>query len=220
MTRNAFRFSIALLGFGSAVSAQVRQGAWTPVVESMDRGYSSISYWTYRDDGVEIGGGRVSIEHGKPSWPSELEADESFDAATMGKLWRLGNNKWTTLDTNLALRFGDRRVAPGIYYLLIQRPKPSEWRLAFVSPAAVMPHLLDAWATQAQPEDVPILFSVPLRESAGATKKPELDITLSLESADLAKGSVAIEWGPHRLESEFTIETVSPTFYRQGTARR
>ncbi len=220
MTRNTLGFSIAVLSLGSALSGQVRQGAWTPAVESMDRGYSSISYWTYRDDGVEIGGGRISVEHGKPSWPAELEAQESFDAATVGKLWRAGNNKWTTLDTNLALRFGDRRVAPGIYYLLIQRPEPSEWRLAFVSPAAVMPHLLDAWATQAQPQDVPILFSVPLRESGGAMKKPELDITLSLDPADLTKGSVAIEWGPHRLETEFAIETVSPTFYREGPARK
>ncbi len=215
MTRNCLGVSIALLSLGSTVSAQVRQGAWTPVVESMDRGYSSISYWTYRDDGVEIGGGRVSIEHGKPSWPSELEAEESFDAATVGKLWRLGNNKWTTLDTNLALRFGDRRVAPGIYYLLIQRPEPSEWRLAFVSPAAVMPHFMDAWAAQARPKEVPLQFSVPLRHSVGAMKKPELDITLSLDPAELSNGSVAIEWGPHRLESGFAIETVSPTFYRE-----
>ncbi len=220
MTRNAVGLLTALLGLANAAGTQVRQGAWTPAVESIDRGYSSISYWTYRDDGVEIGGGRVSIEHGKPSWPIELEAQESFDAVTVGKLWRLGNNKWTTLDTNLVLRFGDRRVAPGIYYLLIQRPEPSEWRLAFVAPEAVMPHLMDAWAAQAQPQEVPIQFSVPLRHNVGAIKKPELDVTLFLDPADLSKGSVAIEWGPHRLESELAIETVSPTFYRQGPARR
>jgi len=107
-----------------------------------------------------------------------------------------------------------------IYYLLIQRPEPSEWRLAFVAPAAVMPHLMDAWAAQAQPQEVRIQFSVPLRHSVGAIKRPELDVTLSLDPADLSKGAVAIEWGPHRLESDFAIETVSPTFYREGPARR
>ena len=94
--------------------AQVRQGSWTPVVESMERGYSSISYWTNRDDEVEIGGGRISIEHGKPKWPAALEEKGAFDQATVSKLWRLGNNKWTTLDTQLPLRFGGRNVEPGI----------------------------------------------------------------------------------------------------------
>ena len=219
MSRNALVFSVALVGIACAALGQIRQGAWTPAVESVDRGYSSISYWTYRDDGVEIGGGRISVEHGTPSWPSELDREEAFDGATVGKLWRLGNNKWSTLDTNLALRFGDQRVEPGIYYLLIQRPGPSEWRLGFVSPSAVMPQLLDAWAVQAQPRDVPVLFSVPVRHSAGA-KKEELDITLALDPADLSKGSVAIEWGPHRLSSGFAIETVSPTFYREVTGKK
>ncbi|HEX9725647.1 MAG TPA: hypothetical protein VGC53_15305, partial [Vicinamibacteria bacterium] len=134
MSRNALVFSVALVGIACAALGQIRQGAWTPAVESVDRGYSSISYWTYRDDGVEIGGGRISVEHGTPSWPPELEREEAFDGATVGKLWRLGNNKWSTLDTNLALRFGDQRIEPGIYYLLIQRLGPSEWRLGFVSP--------------------------------------------------------------------------------------
>ena len=97
----------------SAVAlAQVRQGSWTPVVESMERGYSSISYWTYRDDGVEIGGGRISIEHGKPKWPAALEEKGAFDRATVGKMWRLGNNKWTTLDTQLPLRLASRKIEP------------------------------------------------------------------------------------------------------------
>jgi len=222
VTRNAFFLSMTMTlpALAPDASTQVRQEAWTPVVESMDRGYSSISYWTYREDGVEIGGGRVSVEHGKPAWPAELEAGESFDAATVGKLWRLGNNKWTTLDTNLTLRFGERRVEPGIYYLLIQRREPSEWRLAFVSPGSVLLHLMDAWAAQARPGEVPVQFSVPLRHSVGAARKSELDITLALDPADPTKASLAIEWGPHRLESAFAIEMVSPTFYRESGSKK
>ncbi len=81
------------------------------------------------------------------------------------------------------------------------------------------PRLLDAFATQAQPQDVPVLFSVPLRHGSGE-KKAELDITLALDPSDLAKGSVAIEWGPHQLSSGFTIETVSPTFYREAAGKK
>jgi hypothetical protein len=181
----------------------------------MDRGYSSISYWTYRDDGVEIGGGRISVEHGKPAWRAELEDQGAFDAATVGKLWRLGNNKWTALDTNLPLRVGDRRVVPGIYYLVLERPKPDEWRLVFVSPDAVMPKLMDAWAAQARPKEVPKLFSVPLGYSTGESKS-ELDITLGLDEPAMDRGWIRIEWGPHRLETSIGIEIVSPTFYKAG----
>jgi hypothetical protein len=210
--------SVAILTLTTTAFAQIREGSWTPAVESFDRGYSSISYWTLRNDGVEIGGGRISVEHGKPSWPAALDTKEAFDGATVGKLWRLGNNKWTTLDTNLPLRFGERRVEPGIYYLVLQRPKPGEWRLGFIAPAAMTTGLLDAFATQAQPQDVRVLFSVPLKYASGE-KKAELDITLALDSSDLAKGSVAIEWGPHHLSGGFTIETVSPTFYRDPAGK-
>lgn len=200
----------------SVAAGQVRQGAWTPVVESMERGYSSISYWTYRDDGVEIGGGRISVEHGKPAWPESLNDEAMFDEATIDKLWRLGNNKWTVLDTQLTLRFGDRVVAPGIYYLALERPKADEWRLAFVSPEVARGKLLDGWAANARPAEVPRLFSLPLQYSRAEPIK-ELDMSLSLDPDDMGAGGLAMQWGPHRLDVSFSIDVVSPTFYRDGS---
>jgi hypothetical protein len=188
-------------------------GSWTPVVESMDRGYSSISYWTYRDDGVEIGAGRVSVEHGKPKWPEALSEPGALEGATVGKLWRLGNNKWTTLDTQLELSFRGQAVAKGIYYIVLARPTPEEWRMVFVSPKEAAERRLDAWAAQARPGEIPTLFEVPLRYTTGETKD-ELDISLALDEGDMSKGTIRIEWGPHRLEAEFGIDVPSPTFYR------
>ena len=196
---------------------QVRQGSFTPVVESLDRGYSSISYWTYRDDGVEIGGGRISVEHGKPSWPAALDSPESFDRATIGRLWRLGNNKWSTLDTNLRLHFGDVVVEPGIYYVAVERPSANGWGLVFISPEAVSGQLIDAWASQARPAEVPRLFTVALRHASG-DKASELDMSLSLSSGAMSEGSLVIRWGIHELDTAFSIEMVSPTFYRSGSS--
>lgn len=211
------KYVVTLTLLLSAVSwAQVRQGAWTPVVESFDRGYSSISYWTYRDDGVEIGGGRISVEHGKPQWDPMLDDPEAFDAASIGKLWRLGNNKWTVLDTQLELRFGDRIVEPGIYYLVLDRPKAEEWRLVFVDPEAVSPGFIDAWAAQARPDEIPRWFSVPMDYSTG-DKTTELDLSLALEEEDSSEGALRIEWGPHQLETTFDIAVPSPTFYRESS---
>lgn len=207
---------LAALLLSTVAFAQVQKGAWTPVVESFDRGYSSISYWTYRDDGVEIGGGRISVEHGKPQWDGMLDDKTAFDGATIGKPWRLGNNKWTVLDTQLELRFGDRVVEPGIYYLLLDRPTADDWRLVFVSPKAVSPGFIDAWAAQARPDEIPRLFSVPMEYAPGAMAK-ELDMTLALDSNDMSQGSLQIQWGPHQLNTSFAIKVTSPTFYRESS---
>ena len=212
--KNVMSMMFVLALVMSAVAlAQVRQGSWIPVVESMERGYRSISYWTYRDDRVEIGGGRISIEHGKPKWPAVLDEKATFDRATVGKLWRLGNNKWTTLDTQLPLRFASRKVEPGIYYLVLERPNLETWNLVFVSPRAVSPGFIDAWAAQAHPREVPILFSVPLRYARGG-ETAELEMHLALEKDDMSKGSMRIEWGPHQLETAFDIDVTAPTFYK------
>jgi hypothetical protein len=180
----------------------------------MPRGYSSISYWTYRDDGVEIGGGRISVEHGLPGWPAELEDSEAFDRATEGKFYRLGNNKWTTLDTNLVLDLGTRRVEPGIYYLAVERNRKGEWSLVFVDPEAVHAKLIDAWAFVPRPDEVPILFTVPLEYSRASDRAETLRIRLGLAEDDSSRGWIQIQWGPHLLRREMTIQMVSPEFYR------
>lgn len=212
----ALTLTLTLGTLSGAAFAQVRQGAWTPVAESFERGYSSISYWTNRDDGVEIGGGRISVEHGKPQWDAMLDDPATFESATIGKLWRLGNNKWTTLDTQRALKFGDRTVEPGIYYLILDRPKADDWRLVFVDPDAVRPGVIDAWASQARPDEIPRLFSIPLKYSPGE-KSAELDMTLTLDQNDMSRAALRIQWGAHQLETEFTIDVPSPTFYRKSS---
>ena len=75
---------------------------------------------------------------------------------------------------------------------------------------------MDAWAVQARPKEIPVLFSVPLgyRRSESV---PELDVTLGLDPEDMSRGTLRIEWGPHRLESAFDIAVPSPTFYRART---
>lgn len=206
---------ILLTVFASTAVAQVRQGAWTPAIESMRRGYSSISYWTYRDDGVEIGGGRISVEHGLPAWRSELDNSEAFDRATKGKFYRLGNNKWTTLDTNLTLELGERRVDPGIYYLAVERSTEGKWALVFVEPNAVHRKLIDSWAFVPRPSEVPVMFTVPLEHMLASDLAKELRIELGLEEDDASRGFLRIRWGPHVLTLNMKIQMVSPDFYRE-----
>lgn len=213
---------LTLLLTGSTAMAwpQVRQGAWTPAVETVKRGYSSISYWTYRDDGVEIGGGRVSIEHGLPVCPVELEDPARFDEATLGKVWRLGNNKWTTLDTQLPLDFEGGSVAPGIYYLGAERDRSGRWLLSFVDPQVARAGLLDAWAFFARPREVPVFLRVPLSHARVEERAEELRMTLSADPADMSRGTLTIRWGPHSLETSLAVRMVPPEFYKTAKEPR
>jgi hypothetical protein len=203
---------------GTDLLAQVREGVWTPAAETFRRGYTSISYWTYRDDGVEIGGGRVSIEHGLPQWPPRFEDPALFDESTLGKTWRFGNNKWTSLDTQLGLGFAGRRVAPGIYYLAVARKNDAQWELVFIDPQAVRSRLIDAWALVPRPSEVPTLFSVPLDYAREDKVAEELEVELALAEQEMDQGRLTIRLGPHRLRASFTIEIVPPNFYRQPAA--
>ncbi|HSF20231.1 MAG TPA: DUF2911 domain-containing protein [Vicinamibacteria bacterium] len=209
------RWVFVFLVIAVPAASQVREGAWTPVAETMRRGYTSLSYWTYRDDGVEIGGGRISIEHGLPEWPEKYDDQEAFDQATTGMFWRFGNNKWTTLDTQLGLVFGDRRVDAGIYYLALEREKTGTWRMVFVDPEAVRPGLIDAWALVPRPDEVPVLFSVPLRYERAAASAKELAVELGFRDGEMDRGVLQIRWGPHQLSGDFQIEMVAPDFYER-----
>ena len=128
-----------------------------------------------------------------------------------------GNNKWSTLDTQLPIVIDGRRIEPGIYYLAIERPEADGWRLALVEPKEAARRWMDAWAAQARPEEVPVAFSVALSYASTERAASELDMTLALDDSDMSAGSLRIEWGKHQLETSFAIEMVSPVFYRKSS---
>jgi Protein of unknown function (DUF2911) len=61
--------------------------------------------------------GEFAIDYGRPVWKKEYEDPAIFDKMTRGKVWRLGKDFWTTLDTSLPLRIAGREVSIGYYYL-------------------------------------------------------------------------------------------------------
>src|SRR5580765_6654522 len=65
-----------------------------------ERGLSRIHWWNPQKD-VPVAA--VSIDYGRPVWNRQLDNPSVFDQLTRGKVWRLGNDYWTTLDTNLPL---------------------------------------------------------------------------------------------------------------------
>ena len=55
--------------------------------------------------------GEFAIDYGRPAWKKEYEDPATFDKMTRGKVWRLGKDFWTTLDTSLPLRIAGREVS-------------------------------------------------------------------------------------------------------------
>ena len=48
-------------------------------------------------------------------------APARFDVATKGKVWRLGNDYWTLLDSNIPIKVGGRDIPVGLWYLGLSR---------------------------------------------------------------------------------------------------
>ncbi|HSR70040.1 MAG TPA: DUF2911 domain-containing protein [Acidobacteriota bacterium] len=214
MLKHLTVWTAILFLFAVEAQAQVKQGQWTPSVENSTRGYCSIAYWTYRDDGVEISGGRVTLGYGRPAWRPQWNQDAAFDSLTKGRIWRLGKDMWTSLDSQLDLEMGGRKVAAGYYYLGARRRQQGDWSLVFVDPEAVRPGYIDAWAFVPRADEVPILFEVPLEHSRSEASATELKMTLQLQGAK-DQGLLSIQWGPHLLRASFKLDVPAPDFYKE-----
>lgn len=154
-----------------------------------DRASARVLYWNSAKHGAA---GQFAIDYGRPLWKSVYEDPVKFDTMTKGKLWRMGSNFWTTLDTCLPLKISGRRIAPGYYYLALHRSADgTRWSLAFIDPAKVRAARLDAFNV----DKAPIAFEAPMA-SAQATSKPEkLTILLSYPRDNDRNVTLSVAWG-------------------------
>ena len=111
-----------------------------------ERGSASIAYFNQpSEDEFNAEGGFV-ITYGRPEWKAEY--DEQFDELTKGKRWRFGNNSWTTLDTNLPLKIAGAEVAPGYYYVVLERGQGDDWSLVLLDPQPLRKKKIVAFAAE------------------------------------------------------------------------
>ena len=73
-----------------------------------ERASTRVLYW---DSAKDSAAGEFAIDYGRPVWKSEYDDGTKFDAMTKGKLWRMGKDFWTVLDTSLPLKFSGKEVA-------------------------------------------------------------------------------------------------------------
>ena len=159
-----------------------------------ERGLTRIHWWSpQRDMPVAA----VSIEFGRPVWNRQLDNPATFDQLTRGKVWRLGSDYWTTLDTNLPLTIAGRKIAVGLWYLGLDRSADgATWSLAFIDPVKARSGGMDGhWMDR-----VPVEFKVPLIvETTTGALTEKLAITLTAQPDNMRNLTLRIAWGRLRL---------------------
>jgi len=164
-----------------------------------ERGTSRILYWNEETNKPVAS---VAIDFGRPVWNKALDDPARFDAMTKGKVWRLGNDYWTILDTNLPLRIGERNISVGLWYLGLHRSDDgSTWSLAFIDPVKARRSRNDGFVMEA----VPVEFRVPMKTEQTAQMMEKLTLALSAQKDDMRNVTLRISWGKLQLMTPIRV---------------
>jgi hypothetical protein len=154
-----------------------------------DRASARVLYWNTQTNAPA---GQFAIDYGRPVWKKEYEDPAQFDAMTRGKIWRMGSNFWSILDTQLPLSIGGKKIPVGSYYLGLHRSEEgSEWSLVFIDPGRVRKGRLDAFQIEKAPVEFEALVSIAKAE----TPTEKLTITLSYPKGDIKHVTMRVAWG-------------------------
>ncbi|MEE8349851.1 MAG: DUF2911 domain-containing protein [Acidobacteriota bacterium] len=147
--------------------------------------------------------GQLVVHYGQPVWKAEYEDLGLFDKMTRGQVWRLGNNFWTVLDTNLPLRVSGRDIGVGSYYLGVHRSQDGDtWSLAFMNPDTIREARLDASEIAKATVD----FTVPMSHSKTTDNVENLMITLEHPKDNPADVTLKVTWGNLKLTAPIEVK--------------
>ena len=164
-----------------------------------ERASARVLYWNTQTDAAA---GQLVIDYGRPVWKKEYEDPAKFDAMTRGKIWRMGSNFWSILDTQLPLSIGGKKIPVGFYYLGLHRSEEgSEWSLVFVDPGRVRKGRLDAF----QIEKAPVEFEALVSFAKAETPAEKLTITLSHPEDDIRHVTMRVAWGNLALSAAIEV---------------
>ena len=187
MTR---RMLVLVLVLGSLpLLAQQKPGIVAEDGELEQRGGARVLYWNTM---LDAPAGQLAIEYGRPEWKKAYEDPAKFDSMTKGKVWRMGKNFFTLLDTSLPLTISGHAVPPGYYFLGLGRSADgAHWSLSFFDPAKIRAAHLDGFVVN----KAHVEFQVPVKVERSDTITDKLSITLPYEKETPTKISFRLAWG-------------------------
>ena len=144
------------------------------------------------------------LSYGVPAWKDGYQ--KTIDAGKAdGVRWRLGIDAWTTLDTNTEMTIGGKTLAPGLYYLTLERSAKGVCTLAFNDAAEIRKLRLDAYQCAQTKGGV----EVAMVASKADRSADALVIDLEVNEADQASGELSVAFGPYRLSVPYTIKVAN-----------
>ena len=191
--------TLVLLSFIPALAQQSKPVVVAEGGQPDDRASARVLYWNTAKDGAA---GQFAIDYGRPVWKSVYEDPVKFDQMTKGKVWRMGSNFWTTLDTCLPLKISGKVVPSGYYYLGLHRSQDgSKWSLAFIDPVKVRAAHIDAFNV----DKAPVSFEVPMSSAAAASKPEKLTMELYYPKDNIRKVTLSVTWGTLALTAPIDV---------------
>ena len=194
-----FLLTAALLLAGAANAQEKKPAVIAFGSDSLERGTVRLGYWNREKN---TGAGGFFIDYGKPVWKKDYEDAAKFDAMTRGKVWRLGSEYWTVLDTNAPLKVSETTVPPGQWYLGLHRSQDgAQWSLVFIDPSK-------ARSLQLDPSEI---NRAPVEHRAAMTLEPpgetaeKLTLTLDVPKSDLRQSQLKIAWGKLQLKAPLQV---------------
>lgn len=167
--------------------------------DSPERGTTRVGYWNNEKN---MGAGQFAIDYGRPVWKKDYEDTAKFDAMTKGKVYRLGSNFWTTLDTDMPLVIAGKTIPAGAWYLGLHRSEDgATWSLVFIDPAKARAAHVDA----SEIERAPIAFKAPMTADPSGEMKDKLTIDLVFKRGDLQNVTLKIGWGKIQLSAPIQV---------------
>jgi hypothetical protein len=194
-----------ILSFGPVLQAQENKPKKPmPLIvvfgsDSPERGTTRVGMWNTQKKG---GAGQFALDYGRPVWRKEYEDAAKFDAMTKGKVYRLGSNFWTVLDTDMPLTIAGKQVPVGAWYLGLHRSEDgSTWSLAFIDPAKTRAAHLDA----SEISKAPVEFKIPMTTEQASDMKEKLTIDLLFQQTNPKDVTLKISWGKLQLTAPIQV---------------
>ena len=167
--------------------------------DSAERGTTRVGYWSNEKN---MGAGQFAIDYGRPVWRKEYDDAGNFDKITKGKVYRLGSNFWTTLDSDMPLTIAGKSIPAGSWYLGLHRSEDgATWSLVFIDPMKARAAHIDA----SEIERAPIAYKAAMTVEQASESKEKLTIDLIFQKGNLKDVTLRIAWGKMQLSAPIVV---------------
>lgn len=143
---------------------------------------------------------RLSIDYGPAKWRPEYDAVVVGAGAARDVV--LGKGAWTTLQSAVDLRFGEKHVPRGRWYLGVHRDEAGAWGLILANADEVDAEGKYLGWTLAHQTNA----RVPMRLEQGAKFVEELTIGLAADLKAKKNVKLSLGWGTYRLHADLVAD--------------